>query len=49
MRDKRDDREVIIVVGLPNTTIGQKAAVGQGLPNFVLISQILAELLWFSE
>ena len=34
---KREEREredqVILVVALPNAMVGQKAAVGQGLPN----------------
>ena len=34
-RDERErERQVIIVVALPNATVGQKAAVGQGLPNW---------------
>ena len=30
---KRRERQVILVVALPNATVGQKAMVGQGLPN----------------
>ena len=33
MRETRDERQVILVVALPNATVGHKAAVGQGLPN----------------
>ena len=33
-REKREKRTVILVVALPNAMVGQKAAVGQGLPNF---------------
>ena len=32
-REGREKRQVILVVALPNATVGQKAAVGQGLPN----------------
>ena len=32
-REERRERQVILVVALPNATVGQKAAVGQGLPN----------------
>ena len=33
-RREREERQVILVVALPNATVGQKAEVGQGLPNF---------------
>ena len=33
---RREKRTVILVVALPNATVGQKATVGQGLPNLVL-------------
>jgi hypothetical protein len=32
-KGEREVRQVILVVALPNATVGQKAAVGQGLPN----------------
>ena len=32
-REEREKGQVILVVALPNATVGQKAAVGQGLPN----------------
>ena len=31
--NERVERQVILVVALPNATVGQKAMVGQGLPN----------------
>ena len=36
--EKREERQVILVVTLPNATIGQKAAAGQGLPNKLIYS-----------
>ena len=38
------ERQVILVVALPNATVGQKATVGQGLPNIQIILIILRAL-----
>ena len=32
-RREKGERQVILLVALPNAMVGQKAAVGQGLPN----------------
>ena len=48
-REKREERDigrqVILVVALPNAMVGQKATVGQGLPNSVIVIQRIKSLL----
>ena len=34
-REERREENQILVVALPNATVGQKAMVGQGLPNYL--------------
>ena len=41
--ERREERQVILVVALPNATVGQKAEVGQGLPNDIHLTFSILE------